>query len=453
MCIRDRYIEADTDNSLEADTPKIVMKQDGGAVVQTIGITGDANDVATGTTFNSMYFQNNSNTYDFHWITGTELIMSLDTSTATLLLGRNDAKAATIQIFGHGTGSTVGGQIQLFTAADHDSTYPLYSLQAHEDDFRINRHGQTDDFLITSAGYMGISTTPTHMLHIKTSQTTGLGVFVESDAPSSGSPYIRVNGDRSDNNNSQSFSGGLALDIHNTSQKVAADQKLGTIYFGGNHTNSTKSNILYPASISAEANDTFDSATDMPTDLVFYTGATGRALNTPNYTFGTEAFRIASDQSVVIQPTKRLYLDGGSDTFILEGAANTIDFYVGNTHEFRFENDGDFHADGDVIAYSTSISDIAVKKNINIIENAVDKVSKLRGVSFDWKNEKKGSSVGLIAQDVEKVFPELVAEKMWEGKWEKPLKTLHYEGIIGLLVESIKELKDEIMELKNASSR
>ena len=117
------------------------------------------------------------------------------------------------------------------------------------------------------------------------------------------------------------------------------------------------------------------------------------------------------------------------------------------------EADGDFHADGDVYAFSTTVgSDIALKKNVTVIDNALDKVSQLKGVLFDWRRKDKGSSAGLIAQDVEKVLPQLVKETTaLDGNDSH--KNLNYNGIIGLLVESIKELKDEIQELKNGTSR
>ena len=124
-----------------------------------------------------------------------------------------------------------------------------------------------------------------------------------------------------------------------------------------------------------------------------------------------------------------------------------------SAEEFRFETDGDFHADGDVYAFSGSVgSDIALKENINVIDHALDKISQLKGVSFDWKRENKGSSAGLIAQDVEKVLPELVTD-VDNLNDDGSYKYLNYNGIIGLLVESIKELKDEITELKNGTSR
>ena len=74
-----------------------------------------------------------------------------------------------------------------------------------------------------------------------------------------------------------------------------------------------------------------------------------------------------------------------------------MDIYINNLNEFRFEADGDFHADGDVIAFSTTTaSDIRLKENIEVIPNALDKVQALRGVSFDWKKqEKKGLGLKL----------------------------------------------------------
>ena len=84
-------------------------------------------------------------------------------------------------------------------------------------------------------------------------------------------------------------------------------------------------------------------------------------------------------------------------------------------------------------------SDINVKENVVTFENALDVVSELRGVRFDWK-ETHSPSVGVIAQELEEVLPELVTGT-------NP-KTVNYNGIIGVLIEAIKELKDEVQTLK-----
>jgi hypothetical protein len=126
-----------------------------------------------------------------------------------------------------------------------------------------------------------------------------------------------------------------------------------------------------------------------------------------------------------------------------------IAFITNNSEEFRMESDGDFHADGDVIAYSTTISDERLKTDIEKIENATDKVSQLNGYTFTYKADGK-KSAGVIAQEVEKVLPSAVSEKELPLKTDDGVayKTVQYDQIIGLLIESIKELKQEINELK-----
>ena len=115
------------------------------------------------------------------------------------------------------------------------------------------------------------------------------------------------------------------------------------------------------------------------------------------------------------------------------------------------EADGDFHADGDVIAFSTTVSDIALKTDIETIPNALDKIDEVRGVTFTRHNGQK--SAGIIAQELEKVLPEAVREKKLELLDGKEYKTVEYDAIHGLLINCIKELKEQIKELKNGSTK
>jgi hypothetical protein len=117
-----------------------------------------------------------------------------------------------------------------------------------------------------------------------------------------------------------------------------------------------------------------------------------------------------------------------------------------------FNASGDFHADGDVIAYSTTISDKRLKDEVETIDNALDKVKSMRGVSYVWNNgSRKGQKdLGLIAQEVEEVLPELVREKempLIDDSGEK-YKTVDYEKMVGVLIEAIKEQQEQIDELK-----
>jgi polyhydroxyalkanoate synthesis regulator protein len=86
------------------------------------------------------------------------------------------------------------------------------------------------------------------------------------------------------------------------------------------------------------------------------------------------------------------------------------------------------------------VSDRQLKENITNITAALEKISKLRGVTFKWKETGK-KDIGLIAQEVEEVIPEAVVEK--DG-----LKYINYDTLIPLLIEAIKEQQKEIDELK-----
>ena len=119
-----------------------------------------------------------------------------------------------------------------------------------------------------------------------------------------------------------------------------------------------------------------------------------------------------------------------------------------NTSIAEFNNaTGAFVVKGDVTAFG-SPSDKRLKENIKPIESALDKVSKLQGVTFDWKE--KGitnlkEDIGFIAQDVQKVIPELVREN------EDGMLSIRHQGIAPILLEAIKELKQEIEELKKCN--
>ncbi len=103
---------------------------------------------------------------------------------------------------------------------------------------------------------------------------------------------------------------------------------------------------------------------------------------------------------------------------------------------------GDVTFSGDVVAFS----DARLKKNIQVIDNALEKVQSLRGVTFEHLEQGRGT--GLIAQELQAVLPEAVKTAK-DGKGDEYL-TVAYGNTIGLLVEAIKELKAEIDALKAA---
>jgi hypothetical protein len=127
---------------------------------------------------------------------------------------------------------------------------------------------------------------------------------------------------------------------------------------------------------------------------------------------------------------------------------NSMRFNTGGSEEMRLENDGDLHVDGDVIAFSTTVSDVALKSDIEVIPNALDKVNEIRGVTFTRHNGRTGA--GIIAQELEKVLPQAVKEKLLPLQKDdnKKYKTVEYDSIHGLLIEAIKELSKKVEQLE-----
>jgi hypothetical protein len=173
-----------------------------------------------------------------------------------------------------------------------------------------------------------------------------------------------------------------------------------------------------------------------PTDTnTTYSAGAGLDLSTTTFSVESD---LRSDVQYIGQDTNDYYY------------VNTTshDWYLDGVLDMRLENDGDLHADGDVIAYSTTTaSDRKLKDNITTVEDALDKVKQLNGVEFTWKKDGK-KSAGVIAQDVEKVLPQAV-KIVKDLNSNDEYKTVKYDALISILVESIKELSARVEELES----
>ncbi|MCW8966557.1 MAG: tail fiber domain-containing protein [Candidatus Pacearchaeota archaeon] len=144
--------------------------------------------------------------------------------------------------------------------------------------------------------------------------------------------------------------------------------------------------------------------------------------------------------------------------FVTGGAPTSNSASVaGNNTEIQFNNSGAFGASSNMtwngttfaitgnITYTGTIADVSdrrKKENIKPLTSQLDKITRLQGVSFTMKDDEgKAEELGLIAQDVEDIFPELVIQK--NGTY-----ALNYVGLIAPMVEGIKEMQEEISDLK-----
>ena len=105
---------------------------------------------------------------------------------------------------------------------------------------------------------------------------------------------------------------------------------------------------------------------------------------------------------------------------------------------------GAISSNGDITAFAGS-SDIRKKENVVRIDNALDKVMQIGGYTYNFKGDDR-KITGVIAQEIEKVLPEVVYDV--DDEEYGTSKAVRYGNIVGLLIEAIKELKAELDDLK-----
>jgi hypothetical protein len=140
--------------------------------------------------------------------------------------------------------------------------------------------------------------------------------------------------------------------------------------------------------------------------------------------------------------------------FFMVSSLGNIGVSLAGTEEFRFAAAGNFHADANITAYSSTVSsDERLKENVKPLQNSLDKILQLKPSSFTWKVNDFGDDIGFIAQKIEKVIPELVSEVDSIGDTAKFLdgdkhKVVDYAKLSVYLVDAIQEQQKQIDELK-----
>ena len=208
-----------------------------------------------------------------------------------------------------------------------------------------------------------------------------------------------------------------------------------------------------------------------PATLPAASGANLTALNASNLGSGTvpNARLDAQLQDIAgLATTDSAIIVGDGANFVLEsGATMRTSLGLGTGSDVQFNDmqvdslgvataasgtSGEIRATNDITAFYSS--DVALKENIENISSPMDKVQNLNGVLFDWKQdfiEAKGGEdgyfvrkrdVGVVAQDVEKVLPEVV------GTRPDGVKAVKYDRLCALLIECVKDLQTQVDDLK-----
>ena len=176
------------------------------------------------------------------------------------------------------------------------------------------------------------------------------------------------------------------------------------------------------------------------------------ATTTPNPGGQQNFFYTANDDELTLENLKidgSVTLNGSTITTWPTGgggSGNLNNIVEDTTPQLGGNLDGQTYTittTGDITAANfNTTSDESLKDNVETIGNALDKVLQLRGVNFNWI-ENGEAATGVIAQEVEKVIPAVVAQR------DDGTKTVSYGNLVGILIEAIKEQQKKIDELKD----
>ena len=248
------------------------------------------------------------------------------------------------------------------------------------------------------------------------------------------------------------------------------------LYLGGNQINTPGYNGLAEIAVNYAG---YQNGTTQYRNFLVYNGKSSLIASFAGTTSSANFFGGTSTSSAVVIATSNQY--GGTQyagmltlTNLISGATNINKFLrlnnvggfeiVNNAYNsviFSVSDTGAVTATGDITAYA---SDIRLKQNIVSIDNALDKVNKIRGVTFDWKDAAitagftptQMHDVGVIAQEIDAVLPEAVRFAPFDRDVVDPTKsksgenylTVQYEKLTALLIEAVKELGAKVERLQ-----
>jgi hypothetical protein len=286
--------------------------------------------------------------------------------------------------------------------------------------------------------------------------------FVVVDAANAQKKLTKGNIAISGFNNDSGFIDGSALNADNLSSGTVPDARFPATLPAANGSALTALNATQLTS------GTVPDAR-FPATLPAANGSALTALNASNLASGTVAnARLdAQLQDVAgLAVTNGGFIVGDGSNFVLEtGATARASLSLDTGNDVQFDSfgvgtaasgtTGEIRATNDVTAFYSS--DKSLKENIKNIENPLEKVNQINGVTFDWTEDYikqhggedqyfvRKNDVGVIAQEIEKVLPQVVATR------EDGIKAVKYDRIVALLIEAVKELKKEIEELKKGA--
>ena len=326
----------------------------------------------------------------------------------------------------------------------------------------------------TTTGYSGIlqllsGSTSTYVNYVTEADKmvnfqaeAGYGLQLTPDSTSSKSWVIDTDGDLVGQGTNDVYAEYVYADISNTTITTSSVDSRELLfkdtnnYFGG----SSVYTISETATIAI--NDSTPSTGGVNGELIINSTTSGYsglltqdiAETTIYQQYGTSAdslvnFMASSGYGLYLSvdgDTKSWTIDTDGD-LVGSGSQNIYTNHViasGTVSGSNIHSEGTVTAEGDIVAYVSS--DERLKDKIQSISNPLEKINSIGGYSFVWNNQKqdiyKGKDYGVIAQEIEKILPELVDNR------KDGYKAVKYDRLVSLLIEGIKELSSEVKELK-----
>ena len=198
--------------------------------------------------------------------------------------------------------------------------------------------------------------------------------------------------------------------------------------------------------------DTFGHVTGIATatETVVDTNTTYTADGNYGMTLSGTAFRLENDRRR--NATNEDVISGNTHDYTFYDADVGIRWYTAGAEEMRLEDDGDLHVDGNITAYSTTVSDPRLKEDIQPVTDALAKVEKLNGYTFTYKHD--GShSAGVVSTEVADVLPSAIRKSkvplVAGHDNETEYDIVQYDQLHALLIEAVKELSERVRELED----